>query len=501
MTARKPTVGDWRTALVMRKAKNGKPVPRTAVANAITILGCDERWSGVLASDAFLDAPVTTKPPPWGEHDAPAKPMCGEWTEEDSTRATSWLSREYDLDLRPIVVEQAVSVVSRRREVHPVRDWLGSLSWDGTARIDRVFAAYFSADDTAYVRGVGARFMIGAVARVYSPGAKVDCTPVLEGAQGIGKSTGVRLLAGDAWFFDSPITMGDKDGFQTLRGKWIGELGELHSLTRSEVNRAKAFLSATQDTYRPSFARRSRTFPRQCVFIGTTNATEYLRDETGNRRFWPVRCAGPVDVAALARDREQLWAEARVRFERGEAWHVDSADFARLCEAEQEARMVEDEWAAPVREWLSDPKAPERRRDGVTAGEVLAGALGVPKERWSKAEQDRVATTLRRLGWERPRNATREGSERVRRWKPRAAVLVTAGDAAGDAAGDGPHMGESRGIKNMTPGSPASAHIQARAPAGAHSETGSDTGVSGAGDHESFSGYLEANGIEGAHER
>lgn len=113
---------------------------------------------------------------------------------------------------------------------------------------------------------------------------------MLEGAQGLGKSTGVRVLAGDEWFGDTPITFGDKDSYQALRAKWIYELGELASVTRAELNRAKSFLSATFDVYRPSYGRRTRDFKRQCVFVGTTNESAYLRDPTGNRRFWPIRC-------------------------------------------------------------------------------------------------------------------------------------------------------------------------------------------------------------------
>lgn len=414
---------DWRDCLVTRQGKDGAKVLRPVLANVIAILSSDDRWEGVIAYDAFREAAVVLKAPEWDAQDAPHASGAGEWTDSDSTRACAWLSRNYQLDVKPAIVDQAIAVVAERTHVHPVRDWLGTLRWDSKPRVDGLFVRYFGAQDTPYNRGVGARFMIGAVARVHQPGAKVDCTPVLEGSQGIGKSTGIRKLAGDDWFFDTPIVMGDKDGYQALRGKWIGELGELHSLGRSDLNRAKNFLTATIDTYRPSFGRRTRDFARQCVFVGTTNATEYLRDETGNRRFWPVRC-GAVDLKAIDEDRLQLWAEALARYQSRERWHVDSVEFAKLCEAEQEERFVSDAWEAPISEWVSSHGHPERRTQGVTTGEVLSGALSITSDKWGKADQDRAGSVLRRLGWERGKQA-RESGQIVRRWRPKSLSLVT----------------------------------------------------------------------------
>lgn len=481
----------WRDALVTRSGKGGEPVLRAVPANVVTIFANDEAWSGVFAFDAFIDSTVTLAPPPWDRDDKPENHIRGEWAEEDTTRAANWLSRRYGIDLKPGPVEQSIAVVAHRRFIHPVRDWLAKLAHDGTPRIDSLFVDYFGAEDSAYSRGVACRFLIGAVARVYKPGAKVDCTPVLEGDQGIGKSTGVRVLAGDEWFFDSPIVMGDKDGYQALRGKWIGELGELHSLSKSDLNRTKAFLTATADHYRPSFGRRARTFQRQCVFIGTTNAREYLRDETGNRRFWPITCTR-VDVSALMRDREQLWAEARVRFEAGEAWHVNTPEFSKLCEAEQEARFVEDAWESVIREWVMHPANPERRRDGVTTGDVLRDALKMPADRWEKREQDRAAGVLRRIGWERGKQLRDGEGKQVRRWKPRAVTLVT-------MAGDISRTENSGAIHPLSPVSPAPVHTHKQSPDRSVLTTGRSAGFAGDAvtEPELFADWTKANGIGG----
>jgi putative DNA primase/helicase len=403
-----PTFTDWRSALLWRD--DGTHLRRVP-ENAIAILGGDEQWKGVLAWDAFRECVVTLRLPPWDASSAPTKSTTGEWTESDATRCQGWLSRHHAVDLPVSAVDQAVAVVAERRIVHPVRDWLGSLAWDETARVDDLFPKYFGAETNDYTIAIGARFLIGAVARVYKPGCKVDTTPVLEGLQGIGKSTAVNILAGE-WFFDTPTTMGEKDSYQTLRGKWIGELSELDSLNRSEVTRVKAFLSARVDTYRPSFARRSRDFARQCVFVATTNASTYLKDETGGRRFWPVRCRS-IDLAALRRDRDQLWAEARVRFERGEAWHVDSAELAAACSTEQEERFVLDPWETPIATWLARP---DRQTAGVTTTDVIAEALNIEIGNRDRATETRVGSILRRLKWESGREM--RAGQRVRVYRP-----------------------------------------------------------------------------------
>jgi putative DNA primase/helicase len=404
-----PAVG-WRALLLTRESKHGV-VTKAIAANAVTILRHDDRWSDVIGYNEFLDAVETRRAPPWDAVDAPAALRAGEWSEADTARAQNWLSRNYEIDLGAVAVEAAVIVAAEQNKFHPVRDWLGALTWDQTPRVAKLFAVYFGAEDTDYHRGVSTRFMISAVARVYRPGSKVDTVPILEGAQGIGKSTAIRALASDPWFSDTPMDLGSKDAYQSLRGKWIPELGELSALSRSDAERAKNFLSATFDTYRPSFGRRTRDFPRQCVFVGSTNQSEYLRDVTGNRRFWPVLC-GAIDVAGIRRDRDQLWAEAVVRFNAGEAWHVDSSDFAQLAEDEQDDRFVEDPWREPIESWASNPL---RAGNGITVNEVLADALKIQRADWSKGLQDRVSAVLKRIGWERGKQ-TREGAERVRRW-------------------------------------------------------------------------------------
>ena len=299
------------------KEENGRV--RKTVANAITIFAHDPRWDGVLAYDALSDRVVKLKDPPWHEDDAPqdAGPS---WTDADITRAQSWCSREYKLDLGVEAMGAAVWAASERHVIDPLRDYFTGLrgTWDGVARVDTWLTVYLGVMGSAYVHAIGRRFLIGAVARALvsrhsSDGEKVDNVPILEGPQGLGKSTALRKLCPvPGLFFDSELAIGDKDADQALRGKFLIELPELSALSRHDFRVLKAFVTRQVDSYRPSFGRMSRDFPRRCVFVGTTNDEEYLKDPTGNRRWQPVRCGvvDAIDWAAIERDRDQLWAEA-----------------------------------------------------------------------------------------------------------------------------------------------------------------------------------------------
>lgn len=409
---------------------NGEMIPKKTLANVITILSCDPRWRGVIAYDAFGDCEVSLKPPPVRDQDRPEDHGAGDWSEEDSSRTVAWLSTEHWLDVPTKVVDQAVSVVARRRVVHPVRDYLSSLTWDGTPRLDRMLATYFMAADTEYSRGISSRWMISAVARIFEPGCQADCTLILESRQhGTGKSTGLEELAGKAWFSSTGLHIGDKDSYQNLRRKWIYELGELVGLRGRELHRYKNFLSERVSNYRASYGRRNKDIPRQCIFAGTTNEDEYLDDRTGNRRFWPVKVRGYLDRDAIRRDRDQLWAEAVARYRAGEPWHVDTPRFRKLCEEEQAQRVQEDPWEAIVSEWLAAPwvtrhdpidgkfkSVPLDLNAGITTTDVLIGALKMKPGDVDRADQMRIAEVLRALGWERDPVRTRGNDGRTRRW-------------------------------------------------------------------------------------
>jgi predicted P-loop ATPase len=245
--------------------------------------------------------------------------------------------------------------------------------------------------------------MIGAIARVMRPGCKVDHVLVLEGPQGIGKSQAAATLADEAWFTDSlPRDLGEKDAAIHLQGRLIVELSELSQLKRGEIETVKAFISRQTDKFRPPFGRVEIEVPRQCVFIGTTNEAEYLVDVTGNRRFWPIRC-GKIDIAALKRDRAQLWAEAVHRFRKHEPWHIDDDEVCQLMADEVARRTVSDPWLPHVADVLGQVI------DEITPGEVLQKLADMRLADFSKGLAARVANIMRDLGWVQSRRDRKRG--------------------------------------------------------------------------------------------
>lgn len=394
-----PPPEDWRARGVFKKDGYSWV---GCLANAILILENDATFKGRICYDAFSEQIVAYKLPWRAEYRA--------WNDEDTSKLRAWLhfyENKYGIDVARGDVDAAVSVVAHDHSFHPLRDWLSRLVWDGVARLDRLFVDYFGAADTEYVRGVGSRWAISAVARAFDPGCQVDYAPVLEGPQGLGKSTGLGLLVGPEWFFNSGLDLSNlKAAYEAIQGKWVVELGELDALSKTDVTRVKAFLTSQNDHYRAAYARHAATRPRQVVFVGTTNEDRYLKDATGNRRFWPVTCV-VIDRDAIRRDRDQLWAEAVHRWNAGEEWRPDG-HLSRLAASEQEKRFQADAWEQPVAAWLGI-------RDGVTTYEVLTQALGIDRGRITRTEEIRCGGVLRRLGLVDVRRPV-EGGIRVRRY-------------------------------------------------------------------------------------
>lgn len=407
-----PPSGDW-FDLVIRDEKSGRP--RSTLANAISVLGAHPAWEGVLARDLFASETRKLLPAPTRPGDEPAEPGPGRWTDTDSARTAAWLSSVADLDVGTVIVDQAVEAVAERAAFHPVREYLRDLQWDGEPRIGTWLSVHFGAEPTRYAEAIGARWLISAVARVMEPGVQADCMLILEGRQGSGKSTGVAALCPDAaWFHGTALDLGSKDAFQALRSKWLVEWQELDAMRGREATRVKAFVSASSDYYRASYARRALDYPRQCVFFGTTNEDVYLQDHTGNRRFWPVRTSGAdVDRDAIRAVRDQLWAEAVEWYADGKAWHVDTAELRALCAAEQADREVRDPWVGYARSW-----ALARRDRGITTEELLREGLEINSTHVNRAFETRAGQVLRALGFTDVRQV-REGTDRVRRyfWK------------------------------------------------------------------------------------
>ena len=410
--------------------------PERNEANVITALSADEAFAGAIVFDEFRQEVLVTRPLPWTPAGAR---MPRSWTDADDVRTAAWLQHR-ELNVTPMTVSRSIVALANEITVHPLRDHLGGLVWDGVPRIEAWVPRYLGAGDTAFNRAAGALWLISAVARVFQPGAKADYMLVLEGPQGAGKSTALKILAGDEWFTDELPDLGSKDAAMHMQGVWIIEIAELDAIGKAEVSRIKAFLTRTTDRFRPPYGRYTIEVPRQCVFAGTVNPDAYLRDETGNRRFWPIRC-GTIDTAALARDRDQLWAEAVARFRAGAIWWLDSPEITDAARSEQDKRYQADAWDALIAHWIthevrtvtgSSPYDPPRTESvertapltDVSVGEILGQCIGLEPGRWTRADQMRVGAYLKSKGWERYQTRKGRGRLAPKEWRYRNRVPV-----------------------------------------------------------------------------
>lgn len=334
----------------------------------------------------------------------------GQLSDDAVSALRGMIINAFDFDPRADNVRDAVNQLGLEHTAHPIREMLDALKWDGKPRLDRWLSEYLGAEDTALTSAFGRIVLIAAVRRVRQPGVKFDAILVLEGPQGSGKSTAIRILAGDGFHSDQDILAADpKTQMELMEGIWIYELGELGSLNRAKVNRTKAFASRHEDHGRMAYARFKDTRPRQLIFIGTTNEQTYLRDATGNRRFWPVRTTH-IDLPALQRDRDQLLAEASHREAADESIELPR-DLWPAAAEEQAERMEADPWLA-VLVWVRGSLHGDVYR--ITTAEALAH-LDMVAGQQTPAHGKRLASVMRDLGWESDK--FKVGGQTVRGYK------------------------------------------------------------------------------------
>jgi predicted P-loop ATPase len=378
--------------------------PRPNLFNAMLALRRDPRISDLFAYDEMLRASILTTEVASNviEHNSAFEPRP---VRDADVSALQELLQKSGLEtLGKDIVHQAVDLRARERPFHPVRDYFSAIVWDGVPRISTWLTTYLGAADSEYHCAIGRMFLVMMVARILRPGCKADYMLVLEGPQGTLKSTACQVLAG-RWFSDAlpDIRSAGKDVAQHLNGKWLIEVAEMSALDKAEASALKAFITRDTERYRPSYGRKEVIEPRQCVFVGTTNETAYLRDKTGGRRFWPV-AVGRVNVEALIRDRDQLFAEAVALHDSGAHWWPDPAFERGVLAPEQDARYEADAWEDAIGTFLSG-------RPRTTILEIARLALNLTTDRIGTADQRRIRTALQRLGWTEGKR-----SEKARWW-------------------------------------------------------------------------------------
>jgi predicted P-loop ATPase len=373
------------------------------LASAMAMLRHNPALSDLVAYDEMLCAIMLMKPVPArdGAHGIPNGFKPRPLTDVDVSAIQEWLQLHGLKKLGKDTMHQAVDLRAEERKFHPLRDYLDNLVWDGKERLGSWLADYLGAERTAYTAGIGRMFMVATVARIFEPGCKCDYMMVLEGQQGARKSTACAILGG-TWYSDNlPDATSGKDVSQHLQGKWIIEIGEMSAMGKAENTALKAFITRTVERYRPSYGRKEIQQLRQCVFIGSTNKAAYLRDETGGRRFWPVEVTN-IDTVTLARDRDQLFAEAVALYRNGARWWPD-ADFERQhIKPQQDARFEADIWEERIAEYLN-------LSSKVTVGGVATGALGLDTPKIGRADQNRITAAMERLCWRRLNDGKPDG--------------------------------------------------------------------------------------------
>lgn len=357
-----------------------------------------------LKYDQFVHDIVWDKPAPWFK-------ISNEWTDQDAVEFKNILSEQLAMDFSVDLIHEVASVCASRRAFHPVRDYLNDCSWDGIRRVDRWLSMYCGAVDNSYTRFIGRKALIACVARIFNPGVKFDHVLVMEGVQGIGKSYMWDVLA-NPWFTDAPLHIQDKSAIEIMRGKWIVELAEMDALTKYESQTIKGFLSRTEDRCRMAYERKTQNFPRQNVFVGSLNPEVHgwLKDRTGNRRYWPV-AVSRIDIPELKRVRHELWAEALELYKKGEDLSVADANMRSLMAQEVEGRMQQDPWFSILEEHLHSKANDYMTEQGIVVNpaEMYSRCIGGSASTFRFQESGRIASILHSLGFEKVRGEGKIG--------------------------------------------------------------------------------------------
>ena len=390
------TTEDWRSTLKITE----KGAIAQTIENAVIILRNDPKLKGCLAFNEMEHNIVTLRSLPWKKVKGSSQ-----WVDSDDAALRFYMERVYGMTGKDRIFD-AVNVVAQEHSFHPVREYLDACAWDGVPRVETLLIDYLGAEDNPYTRAVTRKTLVAAVARIYRPGCKFDYMLTLRGRQGIGKSAIIAKLGGP-WFSDTFTTMQGKEAYEQVQGVWLMEVGELAGMRKSEAETIKLYISKQRDRFRPAYGRRLQEFPRQCVFIGTTNEEQFLRDATGNRRFWVVDTPNDPTLDlwdGLTPDTVRLiWAEAVELFKAGEQLYLPK-DIERMAREVQEAyeeenpksgivaayldRLFPEGWDTldlyTRRQWLETDAQGTEKKTTVCTLEIWAEALGENPNRFDR---------------------------------------------------------------------------------------------------------------------
>jgi len=382
------------------KNSKGKIIPN--YDNAMLALKGDPDIRDVFAYDQMLRTVVLT-------HEIAEIRTCQRRvTEVDVCNLLGWMQQHGMPYMRLDIVRSALNTRAHENAFHPLIDYLMSVQWDGVPRLATWLTVYLGAELSQYNENIGRMFLVSMVARVIRPGCQADHMMVLEGPQGILKSSACRVLGGQ-WFSDHlpDIHASGRDVSQHLKDKWLIEVPEMHAMSRADATLLKSFISRTVEQYRPSYGRLEVEEPRHCVFVGTTNMDTYLKDPTGGRRFWPVKTGvtARIELSLLEENRDQLFAEAVDAYGNHDPWWPDAQLERELIKPEQSARFVGDIWEDQIEEYLHG-------KTSTTVADIARNKLGFVDKELRGDVRSRIFSVLRDLGWEAKRSGRR------RWWEP-----------------------------------------------------------------------------------
>lgn len=324
---------------------------RSTISNFLLIIENEPLLKNKIAYNEFSNRAVVIGKLPWRNEDNKS-----DWNDTDDSGLREFIEKYYSISSTAKCAD-ALALSFEKHSVHPIKEYLNGLIWDGKERVSTLFIDYLGAEDNSYVRTVTRKTIVAAVARVFVPGVKFDNMPVLSGPQGIYKSTIIKKLGGE-WYSDSLTTVSGKEAYEQLQGVWLLEMGEMMATKKADIEATKHFLSKTEDIYRVAYGRRTSRFPRQCVFIGTTNDREFLRDKTGNRRFWPIDVGLQKPTKQvygdLDNERDQIWAEAVELWNNKEPLHLNREEL-KEAEKQQDSHSEESAKAGLIEEYLNKP--------------------------------------------------------------------------------------------------------------------------------------------------